>query len=55
MTRTTDDLQPTERWRPLGDKVTPPAPPPPKPKEIAPGVIVGDDGRFRTNLPLPKG
>lgn len=53
MTRTTDDLQPTEPWRPLGERITP-APLPPKEREVAPGVIEGADGRLRTNLPLPK-
>ena len=54
MTRTTDDLNP-ERFQPLGPKVTPPAPPAPAPKQIAPGVVQDADGRLRTNLPLPKG
>lgn len=55
MTRTTDDLQDKEPWRPLGEKVTPPAPPAPEPKQIAPGVLQGPDGRLSTNLPIPKG
>lgn len=52
--RTTDDLNP-ERFQPLGEKVQRPAPPPPEPKQVAPGVIKGADGRLSTNLPLPKG
>lgn len=51
--RTTDDLNPPEPWRPLGERVKA-APPPPKEREVAPGVIQGTDGRLRTNLPLPK-
>lgn len=57
MTRTTDDLHP-EPFQPLGHAIpraTPPAPSKPEPKQIAPGVIEGEDGRLRTNLPLPKG
>lgn len=51
--RTTDpDPHP---FQPLGQKVTPPAPPPPAPKRIAPGVVKGTDGRLSTDLPLPKG
>ena len=56
MTRTTDDLHPEPRWQPLGERVVraPSSPPPAEPKQIAPGVIEGADGRLRTNLPLPK-
>lgn len=53
--RTTDDLNPEPPWKPLGEKVTPPAPPAPEPKCIAPGVVQDKDGRMRTDLPLPKG
>ena len=50
--RTTDpDPQP---FQPLGQKVTPPAPPASAPKQIAPGILEGPDGRLSTNLPLPK-
>lgn len=54
MTRTTDpELEP---FRPFGPKVTPrPPPAAPEPKQIAPGILEGPDGRLRTNLPLPKG
>lgn len=50
--RTTDDLNP-EPWRPLGEKVVPKAPPAPEPKRIAPGILE-ENGRLRTDLPLPK-
>jgi hypothetical protein len=54
MTRTTDDLNP-ERFQPFGPKVMPPPPPAPQPKRVAPGIVQGEDGRLRTDLPLPKG
>lgn len=41
-------------FQPLGQKVTPPAPAVPDPKQIAPGVLQRSDGRMYTNLPLPK-
>lgn len=54
MTRTTDDLHP-EPWRPLGEKVTPPAPPAAAPAQVAPGVMRDPaTGKLHTNLPLPK-
>ena len=49
----TTDPEP-EPFQPLGQKVTPPAHPAPKPRQIAPGIEQGPDGRLRTNLPLPK-
>jgi hypothetical protein len=58
MTRTTDDLQPTEPWRPLGEKVVrspPSAPAAPSPQPQGPyGVVQGPDGRLSTTT-LPKG
>lgn len=49
MTRTTDDLQESERWQPLGEKVIPPPVPKPEPKGVGPSGIVTDaDGRMRT-------
>ena len=51
--RTPDDPD-TQPFRPLGPKVTPPAPPKPDEKRIAPGVVEGADGRWHTDLPLPK-
>lgn len=53
MIRTTDDPHP-EPFRPLGETVPPPPPPAPPPKRIAPGVVEVD-GKWRTDLPLPKG
>jgi hypothetical protein len=53
MTRTTDDLNPTEPWRPLGERVKV-VPPLPKDREVAPGVFKGTDGRLYTKLPLPE-
>ncbi len=52
--RTTDpDPQP---FRPLGERVTRPAPAAPAqgPVQQAPGVLRDPDGKLRTNLPLPK-
>ena len=46
---------PAPPWRPLGPAVPRPAPPPPSSREVAPGIVKGDDGRLKTNLPLPKG
>ena len=50
MTRTTDDLQERERWKPLGERVPRPAPAPnPGPKPQGPsGIVTGPDGRKRT-------
>lgn len=51
-----DTEPPPPPWRPLGERVPREAPaPPPKPREVAPGIIKGEDGRLSTNLPLPKG
>lgn len=50
--RTTDPAP--EPWRPLGERVVRPAPPAPAPRQVAPGVVQGADGRLYTNLPLPK-
>lgn len=50
--RTTDPAP--EPWKPLGERVLAPAPPPVEPKRIAPGVLQDADGRFHTDLPLPK-
>lgn len=55
MTRTTDDLESSEPWKPFGETVKAPPPPAPEPKQIAPGILEGADGRLSTNLPLPKG
>jgi hypothetical protein len=60
MTRTTDDLQDSQPWRPLGERVTPPAPKPADPgwkqaPGAAPGIETDRDGHLRTNIPLPKG
>lgn len=52
--RTTDDLNPEPPFKPLGEKVTPPAPPAPGWKQVpgaAKGVEVGPDGKLRTNMP----
>lgn len=53
MTRTTDDLADAERFEPLGSPIRKPEPPKPW-KEVAPGVLEDENGRLRTNLPLPK-
>lgn len=53
MTRTTDDLQDAERFQPLGAPIRKPAPPP-KDREISPGVFQRPDGRLYTDQPLPK-
>lgn len=53
MTRTTDDLQDAEPWKPLGAPIRKPEPPP-KAREVAPGVFEGKDGRLYTDIPLPK-
>ncbi len=48
-----------EPWRPLGEKVTPPAPAPRQPVyqplEHDKRIERGPDGRLRTNLPLGGG
>ena len=51
--RTTD---PEPRpFQPLGQRVTPQTvAPEPAPKQVAPGIVQGSDGRLYTNLPLPK-
>lgn len=49
MTRTTDDLNP-ERFQPLGEKVSrpaPPAPPAPAPRGDY-GIVTDADGKVRT-------
>ncbi len=45
-----------EPWQPLGERVEKraPAPPTPGPVPVAPGVLRGPDGKFYTDLPLPK-
>lgn len=42
-------------FRPLGDRVEKPKGAAPAPVPIAPGVVRDPDGKYRTNLPLPKG
>lgn len=52
--RTPDDLN-LERFQPLGQKVTPQAPPAAAPAQrVAPGIMRRPDGRLYTDLPLPK-
>ncbi len=51
MTRTTDDLHPEPPFKPLGEKVTPPAPPPApewNPVPGRPGFEVNRSGQWRT-------
>lgn len=57
MTRTTDDLEPREPFKPFGEKVTPPPPPAkPQPKGEGPsGIVIGPDGRMRTTTHKPHG
>lgn len=50
--RTNEPTEP-QPWRPLGEKVAPPAPPPPKDKPVPDsdpryGVVTGPDGRLQT-------
>lgn len=43
-------------WRPLGEKVTPPAPPPPPSKPVpgaTSGIVTGPDGRMQTTRHIP--
>jgi hypothetical protein len=47
-------MHPDRPWQPLGDAIKRAPAPAPQPKEIAPGVFQGADGRLHTDLPLPK-
>lgn len=53
MTRTTDDLQDADRFQPLGAPIRKSESPKPW-KRIAPGVLEDENGRLRTDIPLPK-
>lgn len=50
--RTPDDPD-SGPFQPLGAPIRKPEPPKPW-KEVAPGVFEDENGRLRTNLPLPK-
>jgi len=56
MTRTTDDLQDKEPFRPLGEKVASPAPDPKPewwPRPGSPGILENAEGKVKTDLPEP--
>lgn len=56
MTRTTDDMHEPERFKGLGERVTPPAPAPaPAPKPQGPsGFVTDPDGRMKTTTHTPR-
>lgn len=46
--------EPAQSLPPLGEKIPAPAPSPPKDRPTGtPGVLIGPDGKLKTNLPLP--
>ena len=56
MTRTTDDLQEKEPFKPFGPKVEKPKPAPGpdwRPRPGSPGIFENKEGKVRTDMPLP--